>query len=162
LKILILCLKTQTVADFQGEEAAFTQYDERKYSTLQSHHFRDDTDYETIKHIHNNITKLGKQNDYCNMTMPSGRGHGFYSPITPEEGVIYAKVDKGKKIRRQRELNYLNTSSDSSVREGESDSISVETPLVTSEDGRSSSNSEDCKFNGIRTIKGYEDRESQV
>lgn len=147
--------------DFQGDEAAFTQYDERKYSTLQSHHFRDDTDYDTIKHIHNNITRLGKPNDYCNMTMPSGRGHGLYSPVRPDEGVIYAKVDRGKKNRRQRDLNFLNTSSDSSVREGESDSISVETPLVTSDDGRSSSNSEDCKFNGIRTIT-YDDRESQV
>ena len=95
------------------------------------------------------------------MTMPSGRGHGLYSPVRPDEGVIYAKVDRGKKNRRQRDLNFLNTSSDSSVREGESDSISVETPLVTSEDGRSSSNSEDCKFNGIRTIT-YDDRESLV
>ena len=91
----------------------------------------------------------GKPKNYCNMTMPSGRGHGLYLPFTPNEGVIYAKVHRVKKKRRQWDLN---TSSDSSVREGESDSISVETPLVTSEDGKSSSNSEDCKFNGIGTI----------
>ena len=87
--------------------------------------------------------------------------HCLYSPVRPDDGVKYAKVDRGKKNRRQQDLNFLNTSSDSSVCEGESDSISVETPLVTSEDGRSSSNSEDCKFNGIRTIT-YDDRESQV
>ena len=46
----------------------------------------------------------------------------------------------------------INNSSDSSVRKGGSDSISVETPVVTSEDRQSSSNSEDCKFNGIETI----------
>ena len=95
------------------------------------------------------------------MTMKSGHSHGLYWLVRPDEGVIYAKVDRGKKNRRQRDLNFLNTSSDSSVREGESDSISVETPLVTSEDGRSSLNSEDWKFNGIRTIT-YDDRESQV
>ena len=92
--------------------------------------------------------------------MPSGRGHVFYSPVSPDDNVVYAKVNKGGK-KRKRDLNFLNTSSDSSVREGESDSISVETPLVTSEDGRSSSNSDDSKFNGIRTIT-YDDRESQV
>ena len=47
-----------TLSDYQGEEAAFTQYDERKYSTLQSHHFRNGTDYDNIKHIHKNITRL--------------------------------------------------------------------------------------------------------
>ena len=36
-----------------------------------------------------------------------------------------------------------------------------ETPLVTSENGRSSSNPKDCKFNGIRTIT-YDNRESKV
>ena len=93
--------------------------------------------------------------------MPSGRGHSFYSPIIPDDNVVYAKVDKGRKSKKNGDVNFLNTSSDSSVREGESDTISVETPLVTSEDGRSSSNSEDCKFNGIKTIT-YDDRESQV
>jgi hypothetical protein len=103
----------------------------------------------------------GKPKDYCNMTMPSGCGHGLYSPVRPNEGVIYAKVDQGKENRRQQDLNFLNTSSYSSVREGESDSISVEIPFVTSEDGKSPSNSEDCKFIEIRTIT-YDDRESQV
>ena len=92
--------------------------------------------------------------------MPSGRGHSFYSPISPDDNVVYAKVNRGGK-KTKRDLNFLNISSDSSVREGESDSISVETPLVTSEDGRSSANSDDSKFNGIRTIN-YDDRESQV
>jgi len=147
-------------SDDKGDEATFMQYDERKYSTLQSHHFRDERDYDTIKHIHNNITRLGKPKDYCNLTMPSGRGHSFYSPISPDDNVVYAKVNRGGK-KTKRDLNFLNTSSDSSVREGESDSVSVETPLVTSEDGRSSANSDDSKFNGIRTIN-YDDRESQV
>ena len=38
---------------------------------------------------------------------------------------------------------------------------SVETPLVTSEDGRSSATSEESKGNKVNTIK-YDDRESQV
>ena len=60
--------------------------------------------------------------------------------------------------------------SDPGVRE--SDGVSVETPLVTSEDGRSSSNSEEvrgrgssnseeAKYNKTNSIK-YDDRESQV
>ena len=90
--------------------------------------------------------------------MPSGRG--CYSPDSPDDNVLYAKLDRGKK-KTKRGFIFLNTSTDSSAREGESDSISVETPLVISEDGRSSSNSDDCKLNGIRTIN-YDDRESQV
>ena len=46
------------ISDYEGDEAVFTKYDERKYSTLQSHHFRDERDYDTIKHIHSNITRL--------------------------------------------------------------------------------------------------------
>ena len=90
----------------------------------------------------------------------------FYSPITTDSGVIYAQVDKkGKKLKKPRqgnELHIFNTSSSSSsVRDVDCDGMSVETPLVTSEDGRSSSNSEESKFNKINNIK-YEDRESQV
>ena len=110
------------------------------------------------------------------MTMP-GRGHGrpTYSPMDPEaSGAIYAKIDRGRKTanggsKRFRDVNsVLNTSSDSSVREGggcggesSSDSVSVETPLVTSEDGRSSSNSEESRHNRLRIIT-YDDRESRV
>ena len=95
------------------------------------------------------------------MTMPTRICNpGFYSPITADQGVIYAKVDKEKKLKKSSqgtELQMLSTSeSDCDV-----DGISVETPLVMSEDGRSSSNSEEAKFNKISKIK-YEDRESQV
>ena len=113
--------------------------------------------------------KSGK--DYSQLTMPSrlGAHRGLYTPITADEGVIYAKVDKGKKFRKQQPRgsemivfpHHISCSSSSSVREGESDAMSVETPLVTSEDGRSSSNSEESKCNKINSIK-YDDRESQV
>ena len=45
--------------------------------------------------------KSGK--DYSQLTMPSrlGAHRGLYTPITADEGVIYAKVDKGKKLRKQ-------------------------------------------------------------
>ena len=100
------------------------------------------------------------------MVMPS-RHHPnpqFYSPITTDSGVIYAQVDKkGKNLKKPRlgnELHIFNTSSSSSsVRDVECDGASVETPLVTSEDGRSSTNSDESKFNKINK---YEDRESQV
>ena len=91
--------------------------------------------------------------------------------------VIYAKVDKkGKKFRQQQrghenELNIFNTSSESSIRDGDCDAVSAETPLVTtSDDGRSSSHSEEAKYNRseetgkmnkMNTIQ-YDDRESQV
>ena len=79
-----------------------------------------------------------------------------------EDQAIYAQVNKGRKCGRQgKEINLFNTSSDSSVREMEGDNISVETPLVTSEDGRSSANSEESKYNGMKRIK-YDDRESRV
>lgn len=144
----------------------------RKYATLQSRHFKNEADYETIKQIHSNITRItGKSGkDYSQLTMPSrlGAHRGLYTPITADEGVIYAKVDKGKKFRKQprgSEMivfpHHTSCSSSSSVREGESDAMSVETPLVTSEDGRSSSNSEESKCNKINSIK-YDDRESQV
>ena len=114
--------------------------------------------------------KSGK--DYSQLTMPSrlGAHRGLYTPITADEGVIYAKVDKGKKFRKHQAARgaemimfpqHTSCSSSSSVREGESDAVSVETPLVTSEDGRSSSNSEESKCNKINSIK-YDDRESQV
>ena len=97
----------------------------------------------------------GKTKVYCNGTLPArhqhrGRSEG-YSPVSSDETAIYAKVDKGKKSRQQRGRNVLNISSDSSV----------ETPLVTSEDGRSSANSEESKYNGMKRIK-YDDRESRV
>ena len=79
-----------------------------------------------------------------------------------DDHVIYAQVNKGRKCgRQQKEMNLFNTSSDSSVRDPEGDSVSVETPLVTSEDGRSSANSEEAKYNGMKRIK-YDDRESRV
>ena len=85
-----------------------------------------------------------------------------YSPVRTEDTVIYATVDKGKKFHRKKnERNPFNSSSDSSVRETEGDNVSVETPLVTSEDGRSSTHSEDSKYNAMRSIK-CEDRESRV
>ena len=123
--------------------------------------------------------------DYNQLTMPNrkcGRSRGFYSPISTDvvtdhhPPVIYAKVDKkGKKFHQKRghenELNIFNTSSESSIRDGDCDAISAETPLVTtSDDGRSSSNSEEAKYNRseesgkinkIKTIQ-YDDRESQV
>ena len=75
-----------------------------------------------------------------------------------EDQAIYAQVNKGRKCpRQQKEINLFNTSSDSA----EGDNISVETPLVTSEDGRSSANSEESKYNGMKRIK-YDDRESRV
>lgn len=78
-----------------------------------------------------------------------------------DDQAIYAQVNKGRKCgRQQKEINLFNTSSDSS-RETEGDNISVETPLVTSEDGRSSTNSEESKYNGVKRIK-YDDRESRV
>lgn len=146
---------------------------ERKYSTLQSQHFKNEADYETIKQIHSNITRIGKPNkEYNQMTMPSRSRHGHrgdYTPISPissdNNGVIYAKVDKVKKMRQRhgKELNIFNTSSESSVHDhdGDESGITVETPLVTSDDGRSSSNSEESKYNKINTIT-YEDRESRV
>ena len=76
-----------------------------------------------------------------------------------EDHAIYAQVNKGR--RQQAERNLFNTSSDSSARDTEGDNISVETPLVTSEDGRSSANSEESKYNGMKRIK-YDDRESRV
>ena len=79
-----------------------------------------------------------------------------------EDHAIYAQVNKGRKCgRQQAERNLFNTSSDSSARDTEGDNISVETPLVTSEDGRSSANSEESKYNGMKRIK-YDDRESRV
>ena len=73
-----------------------------------------------------------------------------------EDQAIYAQVKKGRKCgRQQKELNLFNTSS-----ETEGDNISAETPLVTSEDGRSSANSEESKY-GMKKIK-YDDRESRV
>ena len=75
-----------------------------------------------------------------------------------EDHAIYAQVNKGRKCgRQQKEINLFNTSSDST----EGDNTSVETPLVTSEDGRSSANSEESKYNGMKRIK-YDDRESRV
>ena len=45
--------------DFHGEEEIFSRlHQDRKYSTLQSHHFKNDSDYETIKQIHSNITTI--------------------------------------------------------------------------------------------------------
>ena len=122
--------------------------------------------------------------DYSQLTMPSrrcGRNRGFYSPIRTDivgdhPPVIYAKVNKkGKKFHQQRghenELNIFNTSSESSIRDGDCDAVSAETPLVTtSDDGRSSSNSDEAKYNRneesgkmnkMNTIQ-YDDRESQV
>jgi len=144
--------------------------DERKYSTLQSQHFKNEADYETIKQIHSNITRIGKPNkEYSQMTMPnrSRHGHrGVYTPMASDnDGVIYAKVDKVKKMRQRhgKELNIFNTSSESSVHDhdGDESGITVETPLVTSDDGRSSSNSDESKYNKMNTIS-YEDRESRV
>ena len=53
-----LLIHLTTLSEYQGDEASFTQYDERKYLILQSHQFRNETDYDTIKHIRNNITIL--------------------------------------------------------------------------------------------------------
>jgi len=33
--------------------------------------------------------------------MPSGRGHVFYSPVSPDDNVVYAKVNKGGKKRKR-------------------------------------------------------------
>ena len=99
--------------------------------------------------------------------MPGRSRHsqrGFYTPIaTDTEPVIYAKVDKGKKYKqRGNEMNIFNTSSESSVRgDQDCDMVSVETPLVTSDDGRSSSNSDESKYNKMNSIQ-YDDRESRV
>lgn len=138
--------------DFHGDEEMFSRlHQDRKYSTLQSHHFKNHSDYETIKQIHSNITSIGKGRDNSTGTLPA-RHRQRYSPVGTEETAIYAKVDKGKKVaRHQKGRNMLNISSDSSV----------ETPLVTSEDGRSSANSEESKHNGMKSIK-YDDRESRV
>ena len=57
-------LSTILFSDTEGDEASFLQYDENKYSTLQSHHFRDERDYDTIKHIHNNITRLVRVTEF--------------------------------------------------------------------------------------------------
>ena len=70
--------------------------------------------------------------EYSQMTLPSRqRGHrgdrGLYTPITADQGVIYAKVDKGKKSRRPQEAGggelsifplHASGSSSSSVRQG--------------------------------------------
>ena len=59
-------------------------------------------------------------------------------------------------------MNIFNTSSESSVRgDQDCDMVSVETPLVTSDSGRSSSNSDEAKYNKINSIQ-YDDRESRV
>ena len=65
-----------------------------------------------------------------------------------------------KNMKDKRELN-LSFSSDLSFLEVESDPLSLETPLMTSEDGRSSSNSDTCKSSKI-SFNSYGDRESQV
>lgn len=167
--------------DFNGDEEILSRLrQDRKYSTLQSHHFKNDSDYETIKQIHNNITAIvstntilslrlstisydilqGNCRDYCS-TLPPRRSDR-YSPVKSKDTVIYAKVDKGRKAeRKQKQRTIFNTSSDSSVRDLEGDDISAETPLVTSDDGRSSANSQDSKYNGMKSIK-YDDRESRV
>lgn len=147
--------------DFNGDEEILSRLrQDRKYSTLQSHHFKNDSDYETIKQIHNNITAIGNCRDYCG-TLPPRRSNR-YSSVKSEDTVIYAKVDKGRKTeRKQKQRTIFNTSSDSSVRDMEGDDISAETPLVTSDDGRSSANSQDSKYNGMKSIK-YDDRESRV
>ena len=179
--ITLICL------DFNDDEEMLARLrQDRKYSTLQSHHFKNDTDYETIKQIHNNITTIvstnaivkpyfilslrlstisydilqGSGRDYCGSLPP--RRPARYSPVRSTDSAIYAKVDKGKKMeRKQKQRNIFNTSSDSSVRDVEGDNISAETPLVTSDDGRSSANSQDSKYNGMKSIK-YDDRESRV
>ena len=45
-------------------------HQDRKYSTLQSHHFKNDSDYETIKQIHSNITTIVSTNVSAEHTGP--------------------------------------------------------------------------------------------
>ena len=47
-------------SEFHGSETMFSGgVDPRhKYATLQSHHFRSEADYETIKQIHSNINRI--------------------------------------------------------------------------------------------------------